>query len=484
MEQLKQTAREQIKQVPPQQILSSLSRSRLEYFVKEFWPIVVPDPLVWNWHMSYLCTHLEQQAKRVFQRLPKQKDTLINISPGTSKSTIASIMFPAWCWANDPTVRILTASYSSTLSTALAIKSRDIIRSDKYKLYFPEVEIKADQDNKTYYQNTRGGDRYATSVTGTITGFHAHIIIVDDPMNAQEAISDNKLEGADRFMNQTLSTRKVDKEITPTILIMQRLHEADPSGTWMRNKPDQINHICIPGEWTEWTRPPELKKHYQAGEGLMDPKRLSRDTLARMKKELGTYGYAGQVLQSPIPLEGALWQKEWFKIIPREQIPPLSFLGTDYDLAYTKNDRNSASAYITAGSNKRAGNAAADMYIVAAGAVHLEFPQLIAKMKTLQEPAYVEGMASGKSAVQTLKAQGIPAKEVGIEGGDKIARATLASPYAEAGRIYISQDIAEFILNDPDQGLLRFPNGTKDDLNDALVQAINRLLKKRKILVF
>ena len=96
-------------------------------FVKEFWHEVIPEPPVWNWHIEYLCGRLQEYGMRVVRREPKLSDLIINIPPGTSKSTIATVMFPAWLWTVDPTIRALTGSYSASLSTD-AVKSRDIIR--------------------------------------------------------------------------------------------------------------------------------------------------------------------------------------------------------------------------------------------------------------------------------------------------------------------------------------------------------------------
>ena len=432
-----------------------------------------------NWHMDYLADELQEVVIRAAERKPKEADLLINIPPGTSKSTICTIMLPAWAWAIDPTLRIMTASYSASLSMAHAVKSRDVIRSQRYRELFPEVKIKPDQDNKTNYENTAGGQRYATSTTGTITGFHAHLIIVDDPLNAQEAASIKKLEGAEQFINNTIATRKVNKDDTPTILVMQRLHEKDPSGLWIEN--ESAKHICLPAILSDDVKPESLKEKYS--HGLLDPKRMGEETLNGLRKSLGSYGFAGQFMQTPVPIEGALWQSEWFHRIPKREIPELQFLGTDFDLAYTKDDRNSASAWITAGSTTDPETRERRMYILDAGAVHAEFPELISRMKGIQAPHYVEAKASGKSAVQTLKAQGIPAIEVNVQGGDKIARATLMSPYAEAGQVYVADHIYDFLMHDVNQGLVKFPNA-KDDLNDALVQAINRLLNKKKVVVF
>lgn len=444
------------------------------YFVQEFWDEVIPEPPLYNWHMEYLCRELQIVADRVINRKEKEYDLIINIPPGTSKSTLITIMLPVWCWVSDPTIRSLTASYSSSLSTDHSVKSRDIIRSDKFRQYFPEIELKHDQDGKTHYKNTEGGERYATSVTGTVTGFHAHLIVVDDPLNPKEASSEVQRESANDFMDRTLSTRKVSKSVTPTILVMQRLHQKDCTGNWLEKSEKTIKHICLPGELSPDVSPPELKKRYK--DGLLDPIRLTRNDLRALKTDLGSYGYAGQIMQTPSPLDGGIWQK-WFKPIHKSEIPELSQHGSDWDLAYTEKETNSASAYVTAGKH------GSDMYITDLGFAWLEFPKLIPYMKLRKFPHYIEAKASGKSARQVLKNNGIPAVEVNVTGGDKVARATIATPYAEAGMIYIDETLVDKLYFDNKQGILMFPNGEHDDLQDALVQSINRLLSKKNIFI-
>lgn len=453
------------------QIKAELCRRSFFYFLKEFWHIIIPEDPVYNWHMEYLCDELQKVVTKVKNREPKDYDLIINIPPGTSKSTIATVMLPAWCWVIDPTIRSLTASYSASLSTDHSMKSRDIIRSDKFKAYFPEIEIKKDQDNKTHYKNTNGGERYATSVTGTVTGFHAHLIIVDDPLNPKEAASEADRLTANNFMDVTLSTRKVNKSVTPTILVMQRLHQKDPTGNWLDKEGKVIHHICLPGEISKDVKPIELKERYV--DGLLDADRLTPKDLLELKINLGSYGYAGQIMQIPTPADGGIWQK-WIIPVDDEAIPKeLKEVGTDWDLAYTEKETNSASAYVTSGKNDN------KMYITDLGFDWLEFPKLMPYMKSKTQPHYIEGKASGKSAKQVLTNQGIPAIEVQVVGGDKTARAQMATPYAESGMIYCKRSIYDKLHSDSKQGILMFPNGEHDDLQDALVQSINRLLGKK-----
>jgi len=461
--------------VDPIQAKAELCRRSLYVFMREFWDIIIPDAPVWNWHIEYLCNELQEVAEKVIRREPKEYDLIINIPPGTSKSTIVTVMLPAWTWIRDPSIRNMTASYSATLSTDHALKSRDIIRSAKYRAMFPEVEIKHDQDNKTHYKNSEGGERYATSVTGTVTGFHAHMIVVDDPLNPRGASSEADRLTANSFMDSTLSTRKVSKSITPTVLVMQRLHELDCTGNWLK-KNKKVKHVCLPGELSDDVNPPELRDKYIGG--LLDIERLNRDDLASLKTDLGSYGYAGQIMQTPAPSDGGIWQR-WIKPIADKDFPTqLTHYGTDWDLAYTEKESNSASAYVTAGL------VGTDMYIGDLGWDWLEFPQLMPYMKSKQQPHYIENKASGKSAKQTLTNQGIPAIEVNVVGGDKVARAQMVTPYAESGLIYCRESLLDRLYNDSKQGILKFPNAEHDDLQDALVQSINRLLGGPKFFTF
>lgn len=459
-----------------EELYAEKCRRNFFFFLQEFWHIIIPEDPVYNWHIEYLCNELQSVVEGVRDRKPKDYDTIINIPPGTSKSTIATVMLPAWAWTIDPTIRALSASYSASLSTDHAMKSRDIIRSDKYRQYFPDIEIKRDQDNKTHYKNNQGGERYATSVTGTVTGFHAHLIIVDDPLNPKGASSEADRLTANNFMNSTLSTRKVNKSMTPTILVMQRLHVDDCTGNWIQKKEKRINHICLPGELSEKVHPPRLKEKYT--NGLLDPVRMTKTDLKDLKVDLGSYGYAGQIMQVPAPLDGGIWKK-WIIPIDDSEFPELlTKLGSDWDLAYTEKETNSACAFVTAGMHNE------KMYIDDIGFDWLEFPKLMGYMKIQKAPHYIEAKASGKSAKQTLTNQGIPAVEVGVEGGDKIARTQMATPYAEAGMVFCRKSLIDKLYHDEKQGILVFPNGTHNDLNDALVQAINRLLAQPQFFSF
>ena len=143
-----------------------------------------------------------------------------------------------------PTLQYIGGSHQKELSVDFGRKSRDIVWSDKYRACFPEIKLRQDQSGKTYHQNTKGGWRYSTSTGGGVTGLHGHLIVVDDPIDPRKAVSEVELKNANDWMRDTLSQRKVDQAKTPTILIMQRLHQDDPTNN-MINRAKGAQRIAI-----------------------------------------------------------------------------------------------------------------------------------------------------------------------------------------------------------------------------------------------
>lgn len=466
---------------------ASLCRRSLAYFIQIFWHVIISEDLIWEDHMEVMANEVQAILERTFLRpdpldqtrkirLPKVNDLDLNVPPGSTKSTIITIMAPAWAWTRDPSIRMITASYSDTLAKEHAMKSRDIIRSDLYRSMFPEVRIKPDKDLQTNYETTAGGQRFATSVSGTVTGVHAHVIIIDDPLSAEQAASQAEIKRANRFIDKTLALRKIDKKVTARILVMQRLAVNDPTGVSLDKRKATTRHVCLPGEFAQHATK-EYWWIYEQNGGLLSPKRLGRPELAEARKDLGEAGFAGQIQQLPTPEGGAEWKQEWFILVPDQDMPPIDKLdspGNDWDLAYTKEEVNSASALIVSGviDNR--------IYIDDIDWRWLEFPELVKWMEEKPYPHYIEAKASGKSARQSLRKQGITAIEVKVPK-DKVARAKDASPTAQAGLVYLRKSLADRFFNDSKQGILFFPNGEFSDVADALSQMISRRTKKGRV---
>lgn len=450
-------------------------------FVQSFWNEIIPDKAVYNWHMEFLCQELQLVGEMIVARHPKLYDLVINVPPGSSKSTIATVMFPVWLWVKDPSIRIISSSYSSNLSVFHAVKSRDIVRSVKFKRLFPEVQIKKDMDGKEAYETTATGGRYTTSTGGTITGKHGHVILQDDPLNPKQANSEVKRKEANTFYDETLSSRKVDKAVTPIITIMQRLHENDVTGHILSKKGKSVKHICLPAEISNRVKPERVRNNYI--NGLLDPKRMGESVLKDMKTDLGSYGYAGQFDQNPAPDEGGIIKKDWFGRFTLSDLFELAsenkkeklVWNFSFDGAYTEKEENDPSAIMAWAYFQN------HLYIRAVESRRLEFPDLIPFIKEFvtqngyssSSRIYIEPKASGLSAAQTLKRySGLNSVIDKAPTEDKVARVRSVSAFLEARRCSVLKDgyWLDTFLNQVGQ----FPNAKNDDEVDILVISIKR----------
>lgn len=317
-------------------------------FVQTFWEHVPgAGSLIWNWHMDVICEELQIIAERVFKNQPKEYDLILNVPPGTSKSTLASILFQAWTWTRMPTCRHICGSHSSDLALDLATKCRDVLRSDLYKRLYPDVLVDESQDTKAYMRIAGGGDRYTCTVGGrSPIGFHAHIQSVDDPCDPKEVLSEVKLQEARDFFTNHLPGRKVNREVTPTILIMQRLGVGDPTDVMLeiakREGASPVRHICLPAELTEDVSPPELAERYITN--LLDPTRLPKHVLDRERATMGEHTYFTQFLQKASIPGGSMFLDAWFN--SRKRTAPYNCKRIRYwDRASSKSE----SACFTAG---------------------------------------------------------------------------------------------------------------------------------------
>ena len=445
-------------------------------FFKAAWIVVEPAvPLSTNWHHKYICDTLQEECERIIAQKPKTKDIIINVPFRSTKSLIVTVMFPVWAWIKSPKLRFITSSYSATLSIELATKSRDIIFSDWFKKRWGDVfHIKKDQNLKERYENNHIGMRRATSVGGTVTGQGGDFLIVDDPLSPQMANSATERDNANEWYRTTFYSRLNQADIGVRIIIMQRVHEDDLSG-FLLDRETRLNykHICIPATNTDGNiKPKSLEKFYNKDTGLFWEDRFSQKVLDDYKNALGTYGYAGQLQQTPTPLDSGMIHRDWFRIDRfRKDEAIVNFI---IDPAYTANQKNDPSALLayTYTENK--------WQIVDCVNVRKEFPELVKFIPewvqkngyTNKSRIYVEPKASGKSIVQTLvRETGLNVKEDKPPTKDKVARVSDISASLESGRVSLLNGKwnEEFL----DQ-LTKFPAAKHDDMVDCLVMAVNK----------
>jgi predicted phage terminase large subunit-like protein len=337
----------------PVAVTRELNNRSLYHFLQYFWPVISAHTFQPNWHIEFLCSELEKIARKAAAKESRDFDLIINVPPGTSKTITVSIMFPAWCWTQWYWMRFITASYSKDLALESAEYCRDLVRSPEFQRLYPDIGIKEDKDTKSNFKIVKkipglsishlpkilsGGSRFSTSVGGTLMGFHGDILIVDDPLNPQQAASEVELGVANRWMEQTLPTRKTNKAVTPTILIMQRLNQDDPAGHLLAKQKANIRHICLPGECRNYfaqVQPPEMIKFYK--DDLLDINRMPWKVLHDMEADLGQYGFAGQIGQNPTPPGGGMFKVDHFQFATKFPNKRVDHTVRYWDKAGTKN---------------------------------------------------------------------------------------------------------------------------------------------------
>src|SRR2546430_8261839 len=204
-----------------QTVLAALLRSDLRSFIwKSFQTILPGTPYLRNWHVDAIVHQLMRVQAGDISRL------LINQPPRSLKSICVSVAYVAWLLGHDPTRRIIVVSYSNEFAAELHRQFRMVIEPPWYRPLFPAT--RPAKDSGTELVTTAGGSRYATSVGGTLTGRGADLIIVDDPLKAEEAISEPARRRVIDWYGGNLGSRPKGKEERPLRLGLQRLHENDP----------------------------------------------------------------------------------------------------------------------------------------------------------------------------------------------------------------------------------------------------------------
>lgn len=317
-------------------------------FFQHFLHVIEPGyaQFIYNWHIEYICNKLQQKVfsllklqafeellysnipdiDRIKKWLPEetinevilQKENIpfnellesdgyikreyekllhecrhinLNISPGTTKSTLISRMFTAWCFVIDPTLFILVATRASKNAEAFADKTNDILRSESFINIHGNILAK--DSTRTVIKTAKGGQRHTyTTLSKENTGKHFNIVIFDDIQAFTDLVNPGELKATNSGIDAYL-TRVKSKTSYILINCMQRLGLADATDYLFHGKyyeepkftSGQYEDIILPAMLTEDVRPKELKEFYV--NDLFDPIRMNSAVLVNEKRKAG-----------------------------------------------------------------------------------------------------------------------------------------------------------------------------------------------------
>ena len=407
--------------------------------------------------------------------LPGGKRNLAICMPPRHGKTYIARDLVAWGLAMWPDSEWIYTSYSATLAVNQTVQIKSCVSSDFYQDIFPWVGVVPGKGRQEYFTTPAGGSVYGVGVGGTITGFGAGKkrpgfgggIVIDDPLQAQDAYSQAEREKCNLWYTQTLYSRR-NSDTTPVLLIMQRLHEQDLVGYLREHEPDLWEIISIP-------------VRDESGNVLW-PETFSAETAARLEA-FDPFAFNAQYMQTPTPAGGAMFPRE--KLHTIDAAPDgLLRAGIFADTAMKEGERNDYSVFTYAATDGK------NCYVLDQDRGRWTAPDLLEhatafwerhKPHRIANPLrfvgfHVEDKASGTGLIQTLRARtSIPVIAV-QRNRDKVSRANDVLPYVVGDRLYLmaapwtDAAISELCSFSPAM------THQHDDIVDTIVDAIDVLL--------
>lgn len=196
------------------------AKRSLAEFVRQAWHVIEPNgrPFVTNQGSSAVIEHLDALGRGQIKRLG------VAVAPGTGKTSLCSVAYPAWMWARNPHWRAICASHAHALAKSIAAKFLRVVTSD---WYLDSFGLRLQSDALTALITEEAGHRQALGVGGALTGLRGDAGIVDDSINAIDAQSKDRIREVNDWFDTAFCTRFDGGENAPIVVVQQRLDVND-----------------------------------------------------------------------------------------------------------------------------------------------------------------------------------------------------------------------------------------------------------------
>ena len=428
-------------------------------FVEKAWPSFISGA-----HHKRMAEAFERVANGQCKRL------IINMPPRHTKSEFASYLLPAWFLGRFPHKKVIQASHTAELAVGFGRKVRNLVDTEIYHEFFPDLVLSADSKAAGRWNTSKGGDYFAIGVGGAVTGKGADLLIIDDPHSEQEAaMAATNPEVYDKVYEwYTSGPRQRLQPGGAIVMVMTRWAQRDLTGQVLKSSAQRGGE-----EWEVIEFPAILP----SGNPLW-PQFWSIEELSALKEELPNSKWQAQYQQNPVGNESAIVKRDWWQWWEEDEPPMCEFILQSWDTAFEKTQRADYSAGTTWGVfiNHKDGNRP-NVILLNTYKKRVEFPDL--KKDVMDEyNAYdpdtviIEKKASGAPLIYELRAMGIPVQEyTPSKGQDKIARLNSVSDIIASGKVWVPKTRwAEELVDE----IAAFPSGEHDDLVDATTLALMR----------
>jgi predicted phage terminase large subunit-like protein len=388
---------------------------------------------------------------------------------------LASIVSPAWCLSHEPSAEILGVSYAQDLADKLSRDCRRLLVCDWYQRLFP-TRLSPRHQAVPEFETTAQRSRVATSVGGVLTGRGADLIVIDDPLKPEEALSQTQRQAANEWYDHTLYSRLNDKLTGAIVLIMHRLHEDDLAGHVLEQEPWEVVRLPAIADDDELHRFEGVFGQQsfgrKAGE-VLHPAREPPEMIEQIRRTLGEYNFAGQYQQMPAPQGGGMVKAAWFRTYAANELPAA------FDrIVHSWDTDNKATELSDFSVCTSWGIIGKDLYLLHVLRKRMEYPEL-KRAVCAQAEAFnatvvlIEDKASGTQLIQELIEHGLHAVTRYQPQSDKIMRMHAQTAMIENGFVHLPKEAAwraEYLHE-----LTVFPGGKYDDQVDSTAQLLDWL---------
>ena len=426
------------------------------------------------------CPHIEVIAAKLDAcRQGKIRRLIINLPPRSLKSHCVTVAFPAFLFGHNPAAQIICASYGQDLADKLARDCRTLMASPFYRRLFPKSVLSQEKQAVNDFMTTAQGFRMATSVGGVLTGRGADLIILDDPLKPEDALSETRRNSANDWYDNTLLSRLNSKKTGVIIIVMQRLHQNDLVGHVLEQEGWEVLSFASIAEEDEdhqYLTPFGPRVFKRKAGGALQPEREDIRVLASMRKSIGEYNFMSQYQQNPVPAGGVMVKTDWlqyYDVLPER----FTMILQSWDTANKSGELNDFSVCTTWGVFD------SRYYLLEVFRRRVNYPDLkraVSDQANRHNPhvILIEDKASGTQLIQDLKYDGVFSVQ-GYDtpyGTDKISRLNSQTAQIENGRLILPRSASW--LDEYVRELTIFPGGKFDDQVDSTTQALDYLHHK------
>jgi predicted phage terminase large subunit-like protein len=377
---------------------------------------------------------------------------MILMPPRCAKTDLANQTFISWALSWFPDSEFICSSYGADLAVDNAVNVRETLSSGWYQSmvdssWGARMDMRGSKaaGRQDHFFTQQGGVVKAVGRGGAATGFGAGqlreefggVVLIDDPLKALEARSAAARKEAWAHISGTLKSRRnrQDDPITPTVLIMQRLHPEDPAGMFMREERDEWDILQIPA--------------HDDQNNVIWPGRLSMKQL-ELIKETDPETYDAQYMQEPSSSKRAIFKDHYWRYW-RDQASVESQITLKFITSDTAFEAKTSADW----SVLQCWGAVSTSCLVLIDQIRgkWDYPDLTKASKQFWEKHtakrsgvtpvtefWIENKASGISLVQTMRSVDIPARPwdpKDLTPKDKVGRAKHSTMPLSTGRVWL-----------------------------------------------